>query len=501
MNFKLTQILGTFFTIACLFCISEQLFSMGESLYYADDEYSDSSEDEYSRHPKRDDYSDLDGLDDQLLQSMTIEDWVRRPMLSKDFSYLAKKFIKNISRTYKNSTWLCDKCIDNPEYIDQKIEKILNWNQKKKMGVQIPEFPCIAKLILPQETRVAFIGDIHGEMDTVEGILYSLKNENFIDEFMILKDDACIIFLGDYIDRGENNLQVISSALILSNKNPNKVFLLKGNHEHGIDKNDSDVIDEINQIEKNKNVRNALMRNVITVFEFMPAAMLLGFKNPTQTPFYFLAHGGPDIRYDYTDFLNLYDDALCFWLLTNDDLLKTNKTQKLFQKIHSQINQSIATCNALESHNNKSLIFGLLWNDIIDFPCTLPIYNSSTRGNACIALNADFIMNFLESFTSKNTKIVGLIRAHQHYLAKRVGKLPSNKMLSPSCTYITSNPPDWHLLHHGTPEASGDSFSIATVISGQIQTDEEIISYLPTFLEMKPSGSIRTIEAIERAYN
>ena len=501
MNFKLNCILVAIFTIAYLFCISKQLFSMGESSYYADDEYSGSSEDEYSSYSKTDDYSDLDGLDDRLLQSMTIEDWVSRPMLSKDFSYLAKKFIQNISNTYKNVTWLCDKCIDDPEYIDTQIERILKWNSYKKIDSLIPEFPCIAKLILPQDTRVAFIGDIHGDMDTITEILHSLQNKNFINEFMKVKDDACIIFLGDYIDRGDYSLQVLSSALILSLKNPNKVFLLKGNHEYDIDEEDSEIRDEINRIEKDKRTRNTLIHNVITVCELMPSGMLLGFKNQKQTPFYFLAHGGPDIRYDYTDFLNLHDEKPCFWMLTNDDLLKTNKTQELFQKIHSHINQSIATCNALESHNLKSLVFGFLWNDIIDVSCDLPVSNSPTRGNACIALNAGFIMDFLESFTNENVKIVGLIRAHQHYLAKHIGHISDYTKQSPSCSYFTTNPPRFQLLHSNVPEISGDSFSIATVISGQIQTEKGIISYLPTFLELKSFKGIRTIEAIERAYN
>ena len=42
-------------------------------------------------------------------------------------------------------------------------------------------------------------------------------------------------FLGDYTDRGDFNLQVLSSVLLLSAKNPGKVFLLRGNHESDID--------------------------------------------------------------------------------------------------------------------------------------------------------------------------------------------------------------------------------------------------------------------------
>jgi len=487
MKFKLNWIIVSIFVAAYLLSISNPLFSM-EHNESPDMELDMSSGPEPSGVA---DYSDIDTLDDQLLQSMEIEDWVNRPMLSKDFFYLANKFVQNASNTYMHSPWLYNKPINT------QIKKILEWNFGEETELKTSEFPCIAKLIVPQNTRVEIIGDIHGEMDTMEAIFHSLKNKNLINEFMYMPDNARIIFLGDYTDRGNFNLQVLASALILSAKNPDKVFLLKGNHEFDISRQNSEIINEIGKITTNEKARNILISNAIKVYELMSVGMFLGFEGPKQTPFHFIAHGGPDIRYDYNDFLNLQDKRLCFWMLTGDDILKTTKTRELFEKIYLGIKQSKEACSALELHTHELLAYGFLWNDIIDFACVFPVFKSH-RGEQCIALNARFIQHFLESFTNENVKIVGLIRGHQHHLAKKIGSIPDGKILSPSCCYFTGNPAQWHILKSGTPKFLNNTFSIVTVISGQIQEEAKIIQYLPTFLELRflENGTHR-IEAIE----
>jgi serine/threonine protein phosphatase 1 len=68
-------------------------------------------------------------------------------------------------------------------------------------------------------SKIIAIGDIHGE-------LYKLQN--LFDKLSINKNDT-LVFLGDYIDRGEHSKGVIDHLIKLS-KDYNCVFL-KGNHE------------------------------------------------------------------------------------------------------------------------------------------------------------------------------------------------------------------------------------------------------------------------------
>ena len=67
--------------------------------------------------------------------------------------------------------------------------------------------------------RLIAIGDIHGEIDKLTSLLNKIKPK---------KDDT-LVFLGDYIDRGNNSKEVISTLIKLK-KLTNCIFLM-GNHE------------------------------------------------------------------------------------------------------------------------------------------------------------------------------------------------------------------------------------------------------------------------------
>lgn len=78
------------------------------------------------------------------------------------------------------------------------------------------------------EARYVFVGDIHGNLGDLRTILSNYREEHLRDG--ILK----MVFLGDYVDRGENQLEVLVTLLELKREYPDSVFLLKGNHE-GVD--------------------------------------------------------------------------------------------------------------------------------------------------------------------------------------------------------------------------------------------------------------------------
>jgi predicted MPP superfamily phosphohydrolase len=73
---------------------------------------------------------------------------------------------------------------------------------------------------LKPEGRFVFVGDTHGDLDVSIKII-----ENY------LKIDTRICFLGDYVDRGFKSKENIEYLLEKREKNPEKIFLLQGNHE------------------------------------------------------------------------------------------------------------------------------------------------------------------------------------------------------------------------------------------------------------------------------
>ena len=88
--------------------------------------------------------------------------------------------------------------------------------------IQSDSLNCSGKLvILPPETYAVIIGDIHGDYNTMNRILEKTSGQQIKRE-----KKPFLIFLGDYIDRGPQQLKVIEKVLDMLIKNPEKVILL-----------------------------------------------------------------------------------------------------------------------------------------------------------------------------------------------------------------------------------------------------------------------------------
>jgi hypothetical protein len=67
------------------------------------------------------------------------------------------------------------------------------------------------------------IGDIHGNLAALQDLLGQIHGE-------VSKDDV-VVFLGDYIDRGDDSRGCIDAVLSFRDEGKARVFCLKGNHE------------------------------------------------------------------------------------------------------------------------------------------------------------------------------------------------------------------------------------------------------------------------------
>jgi len=68
--------------------------------------------------------------------------------------------------------------------------------------------------------RTIIVGDIHGDLDSLRNIVKSVKSDEYI-----------LIFLGDYIDRGPSQIEVLAGLLNLALRYSENIILLRGNHE------------------------------------------------------------------------------------------------------------------------------------------------------------------------------------------------------------------------------------------------------------------------------
>ena len=75
--------------------------------------------------------------------------------------------------------------------------------------------------VLTLEGPIYLFGDIHGQFSDLVRFL----------DITGLPPKVKLLFLGDYVDRGDNSIEVIALLFSLKIKFPNNVFLIRGNHE------------------------------------------------------------------------------------------------------------------------------------------------------------------------------------------------------------------------------------------------------------------------------
>ncbi|OQR75363.1 serine/threonine-protein phosphatase PP1-gamma catalytic subunit-like [Tropilaelaps mercedesae] len=100
-------------------------------------------------------------------------------------------------------------------YVDLKHEEVC-YIIKKSQDVFRSQ-PMLIELNPP----LHICGDIHGQFHDLLRILSQGKHP----------PTANYLFLGDYVDRGRNSIEVLCLLLIYKIKYPGNVFMLRGNHE------------------------------------------------------------------------------------------------------------------------------------------------------------------------------------------------------------------------------------------------------------------------------
>ena len=98
----------------------------------------------------------------------------------------------------------------------------LQRHQQKILGGQVDA--AMLDIVVPE--KLVLIGDIHGDLKTLFKILDGIKFEEFLANV-----NNKIIFLGDYVDRGNDSIGVLYTLCYLKQKYPDSVILMRGNHE------------------------------------------------------------------------------------------------------------------------------------------------------------------------------------------------------------------------------------------------------------------------------
>ena len=194
--------------------------------------------------------------------------------LDSKWSFL-DELLEKYDNEFENSSWFNNTKLSKDEFDDPSNYPL--YIQKKVVTDNLAKF-CI-------------IGDIHSSLHSLISIIDSIKNDYFINDQLILKPNRFIFFLGDILDRGPYNMEVLFIVLSLKNQNFNNVIIMDGNHEdHSLFSN-YDTIDEYQkQFNNSENIVDFLDSKINKILNRLCTCLYLEFNNKR----YHLSHGAFD---------------------------------------------------------------------------------------------------------------------------------------------------------------------------------------------------------------
>ena len=149
-------------------------------------------------------------------------------------------------------------------YIEQDIENLIR-DVEKILETE-------RNLIFVPKGKTMVVGDLHGDLET----LHKVMDQFFREEFKTL------IFLGDYVDRGAKQVEVINVLFYYKKLMPNRIILIRGNHEDPIINRQYGFYDEVRlKFKKSREI----FRLYNQAFSHLPLAAITWNK-------IFCVHGG-----------------------------------------------------------------------------------------------------------------------------------------------------------------------------------------------------------------
>lgn len=278
----------------------------------------------------------------------------------------------------------------------------------------------VQKLLCTQDVQVSIHADIHADVHSTVAYVDDLVQKGWIDNnFAITHPNLYVVFLGDYTDRGYYGAEVLYTVARLKVANPQRVILLRGNHEdidinyayglikHQIMVNGFGSYFKDGELISKFGFKAGYATQLVTMmYRMMPAALFIGrlAKNAQcYTDYALLCHGGIEPGFNPLALLSDARTNLCQWLdVLNIDWLD----QRLQDLLKENADFSDVDCQA--SNNN----LGFLWNDFIIDKTTIAL-GAEGRGPS---LGMEISKKLLEQYSSEKDKyrVKCVFRGHQH---------------------------------------------------------------------------------------
>jgi hypothetical protein len=215
------------------------------------------------------------------------------------------------------------------------------------------------------------------------------------------------MYLGDCVDKGHYGLEVLYTLMRLKTANPDRVILVRGNHEDAsINRKKQHVGFDDELTQKQFKQRHRLYR----LYDMMPPIVYLGSGSPVNRAYLMCCHGGSEIGITPHDLITAPDQVT---LMALTKMNRADMIKKLPADMRHDLEQIIAP------HDRRNCIlkspeadhFGYMYsNFLIDDPQKTVDINGG-----CWWYGKELTRTLLERDGGADRRIKSILRAHQHF--------------------------------------------------------------------------------------
>lgn len=318
--------------------------------------------------------------------------------------------------------------LDRLNSVAKQLGRLLHEDKTKRRvpaQEQISSATITIKKIVQPEEKIFIKGDLHGDNKAIPTMISYLQKQDLMDQNLAIKDHVFLVFLGDYIDRGPNSIDVIRQITQLKKINPEKVFLLRGNHEEKrflFQKSPHALINQIKRIpsiyRENRLIWGEKMyeisQSLLYAFSQMPEMLFIGTKQgkKNKTNYLLLLHGGIPVK----PLKEYYNGNKILFNRDKNLYTECNKNIKKFLKNPTETINIFHIDMSINISSNREFISPFTWNDFATPSLENDkknIAQKSNRGIGIWELNKKETKEWLKTISSDKTPVKGIIRGHQ----------------------------------------------------------------------------------------
>jgi len=263
--------------------------------------------------------------------------------------------------------------------------------------------PFVQKSVVSPYTTIGVRGDLHGDIHSLIAYIDFMQQAGYMNGFKIIKSDFNLLFLGDYVDRGNYGVEVLYTLMRLKIANPDQVMLVRGNHEDIKICSNYGFRDEV-EAKFGMDFFGSKFKKIARLYDFLPAALYLGCGSSANKDFLQCCHGGMEVGFNPTTLLQTNSPVAFKWI----DVLHQATEFQALDILHEE-------CEAKKYFKNFKIThytdIGFMWNDFHVPNDTTLCLPPESRG---FVYGKNMTRAVLKRASKGTHKVRGVLRAHQH---------------------------------------------------------------------------------------